>query len=309
MSGGAKAVGFDEDRDTRGSVASPGRPQVFYIQVTEEDTSMFLSFRNNVERFDHMWGLRSNEDEAWKAIRPGDIVYMGLSTNPALRVCGRVSHTSIDYEIPKTWGLERMLDMTRIIHFSHLRHVHVLHEDLIRHGSISRGGSAYTLSQVLDNCVDDVMYEWPHRGDIFVPPEVAPPVDYISPPDAVEHVTIRSIRDTEGARGLKELYGDKCQVCGYALEGAAGSRHSEVHHLRPLHEGGADTHDNMVVLCARHHAEFDYGATCVGESGEVVGRGAADGGRLSFRGGHRLDPGNVRHAMRGMAGAAGEAPS
>lgn len=295
--GGKGSDEWDEDR-MRGSIATSGRPQIFYILVEEKDTNMFISFRNNVDRFDHMWGLRGHDDEAWKAIRAGDIVYMGLSDRPSLTVCGRVSHTSLDPEIPKSWGLERALDMTRIIHFSHLRPVRVAQRDLLRHGSMSRVGSAYTVSQVQDNYVDDVMYEWPHRGDIFVPPEVSPPVDLISPPDTIEYSAVRTIRDTARTRELKELYGNRCQVCGDALETSSGSLHSEAHHIRPLHEGGSDTPDNIVILCPRHHAEIDYGSIRVDESGAIVGRGAQGGARLSFKGSHRLDPENARHGMK-----------
>jgi len=291
--------GADEwgEDSMRGSVASQGRPQVFYIMVNEEDADMFRSFLNSSEGFDHMWGLRSREDDAGKAFRTGDIVYLGLSTASKLVVCGRVSHTSAAHKIPAGQSTERAPDTARIIDFSHLRPVQVIYEDLFRHDHMSRG-SEYTVSQVVDNYVDDVMYKCPVRDPIFVPPDVMPPVDYISPPDKTRYVTMRAIRDTANTRKLRELYGNRCQACGYALEAAAGSLHSEVHHLWPLHEGGTDTPDNMVVLCPQHHAELDYGAAYVDESGLAITGGGGGAQKLHFEPGHVLEAKNVAHGMQ-----------
>jgi len=207
-----------------------------------------------------------------------------------------VAGTAHDPDVARVWIREEWLDRTWIIYFSHLRHINIIFKDF----SIYTRGLDFsrTLFRAHEDSVDRILKGWPVNDPIFVPPGASPPVDLVSPPDAVEYDTVRAIRDTAGARKLKELYGNRCQVCGYALEAASGSIHSEAHHLRPLHEGGADTPDNMVVLCPRHHAELDYGAILVDESGAIAGRGAQPGARLSFKGSHRLDIENVRHAMK-----------
>jgi len=71
----------------------------------------------------------------------------------------------------------------------------------------------------------------------------------------------RKRRDTAVVLSLKNLYDDRCQLCGVRLASADGTGYSEVHHLKPLgppHKG-ADVPENMLVLCPTHHADFDNG--------------------------------------------------
>lgn len=175
-------------------------------------------------------------------------------------------------------------------------HVGIHHKDFERYAAGSHDPPR-TLFRVPDGWAYHALVEMPVCDAIFEPPGGAATVDLIGPPDSVPHGTARVIRETAASRGLKERYGDRCQVCGYALEAASGTRHSKVHHLHPLHEGGSDTPDNMVVLCARHHAEFDYGVLCVDTSGRAVGRGDADGKGLHFEPGHVLTTANVTYGM------------
>ena len=112
------------------------------------------------------------------------------------------------------------------------------------------------------------------------------------PPWAAEAVT-RAVRNTSTVRRLKDLYGDKCQVCGRVIQVMQDRRYSEAHHLRPLGLGGDDGPSNMLVLCPTHHVEFDYAVLGVSRDG----RSAVDrGGRarpLALLDGHSLDPKNV----------------
>lgn len=273
-----------------------GRPRMFYILVDEIDEPHFEYFRRNAWSTDHMWGLRECDKIIWEMIRPGDIVYMWGRDSVTIPICGRVARTGLEPDTAKSWVRKEWVDRTRIIHFSHLRHINIIYDDFSRYTGIVIGADE-ALFDVPEDAVDDILREWPINDPIFVPPGTVPPVDLVSPPDTIRYDTVRHIRDTASARELKELYGDECQVCGYSLEDDAGIPHSEVHHVRPLHDGGTDTHDNMIVLCPRHHAEFDYGAMRVDESFAVVGRGAREGDRLAFRDGHRLDPANARRAM------------
>lgn len=265
----------------------------------------FEYFRRNAPDIDHMWGLRECDREVFDMVGEGDLVYMWGYNSPTIPICGRVSRTGLEPDVARQWIRKEWIDKTRIIHFSHLRPTNITYMDFSRYTGIILGAEG-TLFDVLEDAVDGILGDWPINDPIFVPPGAAPPVDLVSPPDHVGHETVRAIRDTAGARELKELYRNECQVCGYALKDGAGRLHSEVHHIRPLHEGGSDTRDNMVVLCPRHHAEFDYGAMLVGESGRVVGRGAGEGDRIAFRDGHSLAPANVMHAMKGLPG--GPAP-
>lgn len=88
-----------------------------------------------------------------------------------------------------------------------------------------------------------------------------PPIAYDNeqPPDRIDSVVSRIVRDTATSNALKSKYDFKCQVCGISLPYRDGQHYIEVHHLRPLgrpHDG-PDSETNMLVLCPNHHALFD----------------------------------------------------
>ena len=67
-------------------------------------------------------------------------------------------------------------------------------------------------------------------------------------------------RNPELSKRIKELYGDKCFICGNAIR-LKHSSYSEAAHIKPLggkHEG-PDECNNVIVLCPNHHIEFDFG--------------------------------------------------
>ena len=88
-----------------------------------------------------------------------------------------------------------------------------------------------------------------------------PPIgrDNEEPPNRIDSVVSRIVRDTATSNALKERYKFNCQVCGITLPYRDGQHYIEVHHLRPLGRPhyGPDTESNMLVLCPNHHAMFD----------------------------------------------------
>lgn len=58
---------------------------------------------------------------------------------------------------------------------------------------------------------------------------------------------------------IKNIYNDKCQICGERLE-LMNDYYSEVHHIHSLHLNGKDIIGNMIVLCPNHHVLFDKGS-------------------------------------------------
>ena len=120
------------------------------------------------------------------------------------------------------------------------------------------------------------------------------------PPPWATRVVTRAARDTAKVRNIKELYKDKCQVCGYTIQVAADRRYSEVHHLRPLGRGGDDDYANMLVLCPTHHVEFDCAVLGV----SMDGRGVVDRGGnvrpLTALEGHSIGPENIAFHLKGM---------
>lgn len=55
-------------------------------------------------------------------------------------------------------------------------------------------------------------------------------------------------------------YGDECMVpgCEHRIMQENGDFYVEVHHLVPVSQDGADSLENMVVLCPHHHAEIHH---------------------------------------------------
>ena len=111
----------------------------------------------------------------------------------------------------------------------------------------------------------------------------------------------RIIRDTRLSRKLKTQDGNRCQVCGHVQRIGAQRDYSEGHHLRPLghpHDG-PDVRGNIVVLCAAHHVEFDYGAIAIDPADGVTILAPFDpsinGQTLRLRPRHRLDPDSIRY--------------
>jgi hypothetical protein len=125
--------------------------------------------------------------------------------------------------------------------------------------------------------------------------------DAAEPAARVLATTSRIIRDTRLSRKLKIEYGNRCQVCGRVQRIGAHRDYSEGHHLRPLghpHDG-PDARGNIVVLCAAHHVEFDYGAIAIDPADGVTILAPFDpsinGQTLRMRPRHRLDPGSIRY--------------
>jgi predicted restriction endonuclease len=87
--------------------------------------------------------------------------------------------------------------------------------------------------------------------------------DLESPPaDRVLTTVSRILRDTGLSNRVKVLHNYECQICGYTLLLADGSRYAEGHHVQPLGSphNGPDVLGNIVCLCPNHHAACDLGA-------------------------------------------------
>jgi hypothetical protein len=132
-------------------------------------------------------------------------------------------------------------------------------ERIERHSSDSIAGPARGSS-------DDLFYkvgrgQWGLRGHLARTPIAADIGDAI-PTRSVARV-YRILRDTDLARTLKALHGNRCQMCGTVITLSPGTRYSEAHHIKPLGSPhhGPDVAGNILVLCPNHHVLCDYGGT------------------------------------------------
>ncbi len=91
--------------------------------------------------------------------------------------------------------------------------------------------------------------------------------DVVTPPDTVQVVVNRIIRDTRMVRRLKAIYQDTCQICALRIISNDGRTYSEGHHVRPLgrEHNGTDTEDNILILCPNCHAMCDLGFFCLND--------------------------------------------
>jgi putative restriction endonuclease len=126
-----------------------------------------------------------------------------------------------------------------------------------------------------------------------IPPPALPP----GPAQRTRLTTERVVRTTQVVRRVKELHGNRCQVCGEMIETPAGG-YAEGAHIRPLgrpHDG-PDVESNVICLCPNDHARFDYGAIVLTDTLEILD--AINGtslGQLTTAHGHAIDLEHVRY--------------
>lgn len=92
--------------------------------------------------------------------------------------------------------------------------------------------------------------------------EIANELREISPTDP-KQIKINSKaykRDNKTISLIKILRDFKCQLCGVSIKKKDGSYYIEAAHIKPKHQKGAETPDNIILLCPNHHKEFDFGS-------------------------------------------------
>ena len=66
-------------------------------------------------------------------------------------------------------------------------------------------------------------------------------------------------RDNKTIAQIKVMKEFKCQICGTTILKKDGSNYVEAAHIKPKHQKGRETPDNIILLCPNHHKEFDIG--------------------------------------------------
>jgi hypothetical protein len=125
-----------------------------------------------------------------------------------------------------------------------------------------------------------------------------------SNPGTASSTVTRIVRDNTVSRWVKKLYGNRCQICGTAVETRTGT-YSEGAHIRALGggHGGPDVPSNVLCLCPNDHVRFDSGALYLKE-GEVFTTGAATLiGALNVHPHHAIDWAHADYHRAHFAGA------
>ena len=131
-----------------------------------------------------------------------------------------------------------------------------------------------------------------------VPKDFDPKEKILGPAKRSKSEIWRFVRNQGKVSDLKNLYKNKCQICGYTFEHNANKTkgfYSEVHHYNPLKKQADDDFGNMIVLCPNHHAEFDYGVKFIDldEATIIDKNGKATGEKIQFHKNHKLDKKNI----------------
>lgn len=89
-------------------------------------------------------------------------------------------------------------------------------------------------------------------------PPLRPPGSQVPP--RVEVASIRFLRDPNVIAWVLEIAGGTCEVCKAPapFRGPDGDPYLEIHHVRPLSEGGPDTTDNVVAGCPNCHRRLHH---------------------------------------------------
>lgn len=84
-------------------------------------------------------------------------------------------------------------------------------------------------------------------------------------PETFMTISEKKKRNRKIVQELKNLYKNKCQVCGEFIDMGKGVKYSEVHHIHPIgnEHNGVDNKYNMIVLCPNHHKMFDLGVLAI----------------------------------------------
>ena len=265
-----------------------------------------------LRRADRVWALGKHvPDDTWSRIRRGDHVIFARHGMPFSHL-GTVSGTLEDAPAAaKLWGdTPRTRLLGRMVKFSSVREISEPFRQTCERAGVRPGGST-TIHEAEDPAPPGRIRrrggEAPagvvvlRRGAAAA---VVPDGGDAGPPERVTEAVTRFHRDTGKAKRIKSVYKDRCQICGYVLDLPGGRRYSEVHHLRPLRDGGDDDLGNMLVLCARHHVEFDYLVIGVSEDGRtVIGRDGSAEGTLDVDRRHNLERKNILFHLGRVSGA------
>lgn len=106
----------------------------------------------------------------------------------------------------------------------------------------------------LDSTLPDVVRK--------LPPAPARPPAGNPNPERRQVVTVSFLRDKEVVSHALERANGFCECCHKPAPFIAldGKPFLEVHHVRPLADGGPDTPENVVAICPNCHRELHYGA-------------------------------------------------
>jgi len=87
---------------------------------------------------------------------------------------------------------------------------------------------------------------------------------------AEKYFTRKTKRDSRFRENVLHAYGYSCAVCGFNLRMKTLPVGLEAAHIKWHRNGGPDTENNGLALCATHHKLFDFGVITLSEDYRIV---------------------------------------
>ena len=110
------------------------------------------------------------------------------------------------------------------------------------------------------------IWRMPAIDEVYVDEAIYIP-DSLPEPNSRTGRVLRVVRDTAQSRTVKELYGYKCQICGWTTYSPRLKSlwYCEAHHVQPLGKKyrGPDHVSNILALCPTHHCVMDLGVLAI----------------------------------------------
>lgn len=121
------------------------------------------------------------------------------------------------------------------------------------------------------------------------------------PAPRTETMVQRIVRNTAASQRVKELYGNRCQICGIGVPTKDGGRYSEGAHVRPLgrpHDG-PDNESNILCLCPNHHAQLALGGLVIEQRGIVLDAATGESiGKLTSAPSHHVQDAHLAYRLK-----------
>ena len=289
------------------------KPQQYLILVDKRDSEKFRMFRtgkfntatrnildkNNLK---FLWGFHKGQiSDSWKDIQKNDRVFFSVPNNN-FEVTASVAKKLTAKKLGRVLWPDN-LDSQGITHFllfdsiqkTNLLFIRTL-DNTAKKIKMPFPG-IYKLQKNFKVGLNAVGTEPATKDRPRPKPFVMPDIKKIPTPKKQFEV-MRFLRDPGKVKKLKNLYCNRCQICGYTFEYEKGKFYSEVHHYNPLGASADDDLDNMIVVCPNHHAEFDHGMIAVDPSGTVIlDRWGKKIAGIRFKSGHRLNRKNIESQL------------
>lgn len=257
--------------------------------------------KNNLK---FIWGFHQSQlsNLIWKKIKKNDHVFFSIPKNN-FEIVAQISKKLVDKKLgkliwPEVLGSEKI---THFLLFDTIQHTNLpfiqTMDNSIKKITILLPG-IYELKEDFKMQLDKSKHKQIFMSSSTPTPFVMPEIKKGSAQKDLFEV-MRFIRDSNKVKKLKELYKNKCQICGFTFEYKKGQFYSEVHHYNPLEENGNDDIDNMVVVCPNHHSKFDYKMIAIDLDGKnIIDRKGKNIEEIHFKKNHKLNIKNLQSQIR-----------